>query len=200
MGSPTISCEAIDACVEVAQNAVYEGATTPVDPNYVTRLHCLLALTTETPHTGTKIMIQSSGVETGNRNWTTFEFVRLVGTANSQVITNDPATVGTTVFTVADTTGYEDNGVRKVFLEDVNTFANSEWFELVSAASNTSLTVLDGSAIEHAVNSIFYNVAEDFEYDLPLGHDRFRVIVDNTYDDDGSTVAYQLDVTKVTGV
>ena len=201
MAAPSKTTTAVDACAEVAQNAVREGALIDMSTIFEAALHIDLALCTETAHTGSRVIVQTSGNSEGDEDWTDlWDVVYLIGTAVAEAITNNPAAAGTTVFTIADEVGYVANGVLDVFLEDT-VFANSEWMKLVSAVVDTSLTVLDGSKREHAqTSSIFYNKAKRII--VPLGNDvyRARVIYDNTYDPDGSTIACQSRVVKVTGV
>ncbi len=47
--------------VEVAQNALAEGATIDVSGNYDTPLIVQMALSTVTAHTGTKVTVEVSG-------------------------------------------------------------------------------------------------------------------------------------------
>jgi len=201
MAAPSKTTTAVDACAEVAQNAVREGALVDMSTIFEAALHIDLALCTETAHTGSRVIVQTSGNDEGDEDWTDlWDVVYLIGTAVAEAITNNPAAAGTTVFTIADEVGYVADGVLDVFLEDVATFANSEWLKLVSAEVDTSLTVQDASTREHAQNSIFSNVAKRIV--VPLGNDvyRARIIYDNTYDPDGSTIACQSRVVKVTGV
>ena len=201
MAAPSKTITAVDACAEVAQNAVREGALVDLSTIFEAALHIDLALCTETAHTGSRVIVQVSGNDEGDEDWTDlWDVVYLIGTAVAEAITNNPAAAGETVFTVADEVGFVADGVLDVFLEDT-VFANSEWMKLVSAVVDTSLTVLDGSKREHAqTSSIFYNKAKRII--VPLGNDvyRARVIYDNTYDPDGSTIACQSRVVKVTGV
>lgn len=197
----TIGNSTADACAEIAQNAVREGATTTINDSYKTNLFIQYAQTDATAHAGTRIIVQVSSNTTGDEDWVTHtEFGSKTGTGNLEVITNNPATAGTTVFTVADTAGYVADGVLEVFLEDVTTFANSEWLSLVSAVTNTSATMLDGSTREHAQNSILNNIAKTYKVELEVGYSRVRVIYDNTYDSDGATVATRCRIAQTTAL
>lgn len=197
--APTKTDAILDACQEIAQNTLVEGATVDISDAYLAELAIQLALTTETAHTGTKVIVQVSTETSGDEDWVDWaQFVALVGTANSEVITNNPAAVATTALTVASTTGYVTTGWR--FLEDVSTFANSEWLFQKTYVTNTSVTVVDGTTREHAQNSILYNVAEARVIRLPEGCVRARILYDNTYDADGSTIAVRSRSVEVTGV
>jgi len=185
-----------DATAEVAQNAFREGAVVDLTDAYRAVVSVHWALTSATAHTGTRLLFQGRHAASGDEGWTTlFEPVVGVGTANLEPITNAPAAAGTTVFTVASTAGYTADGILRVFLEDVTTFANSEWMMAVAHDTDASVTMLDGSLREHAASSILYNVAGVVTF-VPVGWSYLRVIVDNTYDSDGSTVATRTLVTK----
>ena len=190
---------ALDACQEIAQNALTEGGTGDVSGAYEATLLLQLALTTETAHTGTKVVVQVSGETSGDEDWVKFtEFVALVGTAAKENITNAPAAIGTTVFTVASTTGFITTGLR--FIEDVTIFANSEWLYEKTYTTDTSVTMLDGSTRAHAVSSILYTGAESRTILIPASAQRVRVLYDNTYDADGSTVAVRSRLAEVTAI
>ena len=191
----------VDACAELAQNAVREGTVIDLSTCFDAVLHIMLALTTATAHTGTRVVVQTSGNSAGDEDWTDlWDAAYLIGTANLELITNNPAAAAETVFTVASTTGYVADGALDIFIEDAGTFANSEWMKMVSAVTDTSVTVQDGSAREHAVSSILYNVAKTIEVPLPFGAYRARVLYDNTYDADGSTIACKSRVVNVTAI
>lgn len=191
---------ALDACQEIAQNTVLEGTTEEVSDAYDAVLYVWWALTNATAHTGTKIKVQISTDNSGDEDWSDLtELVVGIGTTNLEVITNNPAAIGTTVFTCSSTTGYTAG--TWVFLEDVSTFANSEWLYLTTVTSNTSVTAIDGSTREHAQNSILNSVAGAMTpVVIPFSAQRVRVIYDNTYDADGATVAIKSQLVEVTAV
>jgi hypothetical protein len=191
---------ALDACQEIAQNTVLEGTTEEVSDAYDAVLYVWWALTNATAHTGTKVKVQVSTDTTGDEDWSDLtELVVGVGTTNLEVITNNPAAIGTTAFTCSSTTGY--TAATWVFLEDVTTFANSEWLYLTAVAANTSVTAIDGSTREHAANSILNSQAGAMTpVAIPFSAQRVRVIYDNTYDADGATVAIKSQLVEVTAV
>jgi len=195
----TKSAAAVDACQEIAQNTILEGTTVDLSGAYEAMLHIDFALCNATPHTGTKIIIQVSGAASGDDNWEVFrEFVSITGTTDLEVITNNPAAIGTTVLTCASTTGYATG--QWIFLEDVTTFANSEWCYIVAVSANTSVTIMDGTTRAHNKNSIMNSIAQTYVMALPLGILRVRIVYDNTYDSDGATVAIRSNIVKVTAV
>ena len=180
---------ALDATQELAQNVITEGATADVSTYFEGMLSIWYALSNATAHTGTKILVQWSPDSSGDEDWHDLRSLVVgVGTTNLEVITNAPAAAGETVFTCASTIGYTVG--TWVFLEDVSTFANSEWLYLTGVSSNTSVTSIDGSTREHAVSSILNSVAGCVQpIPIPSEAARVRVIYDNTYDADGATVA-----------
>lgn len=195
----TKSVAAVDACQEVAQNAVLEGTIVDVSGCYEAALHIDFALSNATAHTGTKIRVQVSSNTSGDEDWQDFyEFVSITGTTNLEVITNNPLSAGGTSITVASTTGYAAG--QWIFLEDVSTFANSEWCFVTAVVTNTSMTILDGVTRQHAVNSICNSIAANYVIHIPAWANRVRVVYDNTYDSDGATVAVRARISKVTGV
>jgi len=195
----TKSASAVDAWAEIAQNAVREGTEVDVSDSYETQLHIDYAQTNETVHTGTKIIVMVSSAASGDEFWSSLaEWVSRTGTGNREAITNDPLAQGSTTINVASTTGYTTVDWR--FIEDISSFANSEIVRQVGYVANTSITVMDGTAREHAKNSLLHSIAFAYVIDIPFGVLRVKVMYDNTYDSDGATVATRARVVKVTAV
>lgn len=195
----TKAVEAVDEWASIAQNAVREGATTDVSGNYRSVLHIDIALSSATAHTGTKVEIQVSSNTTGDEDWTTLTSrTAVVGTANPEAFGGAEA-AGQTMLTVASTTGYVADETRWIFMKD-DTVANSEMGLLVSAVTNTSVTVQDGTTNAHDASDTIYNVAQNFVITIPIEYNRVRVIYDNTFDSDGSTVHTKTRISKVTGL
>lgn len=154
------------------------------------------ALDTTTAHTGTRFIVQSSSSSSGDEDWSNLtEFVGLIGTANSEAITNNPAAAGTTVLTCADTTGYTVLGNWR-FIEDA-TLINSELIFQTAVSANTSITILDGTTNAHVQNTLMFNVALSQSVSIPKSIRRLRVVIDNTYDADGSTLNYKVRIVTV---
>ena len=194
----TKGSEAVDAWAEIAQNAIREGATKDLDPNYVSTIHIDIALTSETAHTGTQIIIQISTSDADDEFWQDFdEVIGPTGTANKEDITNNPLAAAATTITVASTTGYTTTGWR--FLEDA-TLANSELVWENGYTTDTNITIQDGVKREHANTADLYNIAKTYPVLLPMTARRARVLYNNKYDADGATVATRTRLTKVTAV
>lgn len=200
MAGPTKAGAALDACQEIAQNTILEGATVDLSASYEHLLQIWWALCNATAHTGSKIIPQVSSIASGDEDWSDLQSpVVGIGTTNLEVITNNPLAAAGTTITMADTTGYTVNGSWR-FLEDVSTFANSEWVFQKTVSANTNITIVDGVAREHAVNSIMNSVAGCLTIPLPFGSLRARVLYDNTYDADGATLAIRSRIITVTAV
>ena len=194
------SVTAVDEWAEVAMNAVREGATTNVSDSYGTTLNINCALSSTTAHTGTKIAVQVSSNTTGDEDWhELISFITTTGTANSEAITDNPLVATSTTITVASTTGYDADETRFIFIED-GTVADSEICLLVSHVADTSVAIQDGTANEHAQNTLMYNIVDTYTVELPFAANRVRVIYDNTYDSNGSTIHTYCRISKVTGI
>jgi len=190
----TIAGEALDAWALIAQNATREGAAVDLSGSYASELHIDIALGTTTAHTGTRILVQTSSAAADDEFWTNLcDFIAVVGTANTEVVLDDPLAAAAAQIHVADLTGFTvaTGGVLLAFLLD-NTVANSELIRIVSTsveADNDHINLLDGVKREHAVTtSVLSNIAASYVIPIPLGCLRARVIYDNLYDADGSTV------------
>lgn len=196
----TITPSAVDEWAEVAQNAVREGATTTISDSYGTVMHVEWGLSTETAHTGTKIETQISSNTSGDEDWVIYNSVIVgVGTANSEAPSGAEG-AGSTVIEVASTTGlYDDDETRQIFIED-DTVANSELMYLVSHSANVSVTVQDGTTNAHDGSDTMYDIAGSFNVVIPIGFARVRVMYDNTYDSDGSTIHTKCRITETTSL
>ena len=197
---PTKSVLAVDEWANIAQNAVREGATTDVSGAYDVVLHIDVALTTGgTAHTGTKIEVQISSETSGDEGWSTLtSFISITGTPNSEAVTGTEA-IGSTVIECASTVGlYDDDETRFIFFLN-GTVANSELGYLVSHVTNTSVTVQDG--ITNAqTSSTMYDIARRYVVNIPFSSNRVRIMYDNTFDSDGSTVHTLCRLSRVTGI
>ena len=198
----TKSVDTVDEWAEVAQNAIREGATKDVSGCYEATLHLQYALSTETAHTGSIIIIETSSNTSGDEDWTEHCRFEIFGndTANAEPITNDPLAQGSTTATCASTTGvYDDDETHWIFIED-GTVANSELIKLVSHVADTSVTWQDGTTNAHVQNTNMFDKADTKPITLPFSANRVRVIYDNTHDPDGSTIHTKCRLTKVTAL
>jgi len=193
----TKSCISVTDWTAVAQNGMGESAAIDLSDVYEALLHIQAALDNTTAHTGTRFIVQISGAASGDEDWEDFaEFVELNGTAATDAIEDNPLAAGSTAIAL---TGHALTVEGKwLFIED-GTLANSE---LVFEKSQTAneVVVLDGTTNEHVQTTAIFNVAFTKNIILPPSAYRARVIVDNTYDNDGATLDYKVRLTKVTAV
>lgn len=181
----------------VAQNTVGESGEYDLSDAYQAVLHIQAALDTTTAHTGTRFLVQVSAADSGNEDWMDFvEFVGLIGTAATDLIEDNPLAAGSTSLTL---TGHAltVEGIW-ILIEDA-TLVNSEMIFVASQSAN-AVVALDGTANAHALNTAVFNVALTQNISLPKTASRVRLLVDNTYDDNGSTLNYKARVNKVTGL
>ena len=191
----TETAAVLDVCQAIAAGAILEGQPANVAGAVEAELEFQLALTSETLNAGLSLIVQTSSELEGDEDWIRYwPGSALQATAASEVITNNPAPVGTTVFTVASTTGFTGRGLR--FLQDITTFVNSEWLWQTGSVLNTSITVMDATKRAHAQNSTLYTGAESRRIMLPEGIKRVRTIYDNGAG--ASTVAIRSRIVTVT--
>ena len=181
----------------IAQNTIVASVVMDMSEKSKYTMNIHAALDTTTAHTGTRFIVQTSSVKEGNEDWYPHaDFVALIGTAATDLIEDNPLAAGSTDIAL---TGHALTVEGKLlFIEDA-TLANSE---LVLEASQTAneVVILDGTTNAHALNTAVFNVAMNQNIALPTSAVRARVVVDNTYDDNGSTLNYAVRVSKVTGV
>jgi len=180
----------------VAQNTIAKSAEVDLSDAYKSILHIQAALDTTTAHTGTRFLVQISGSESGDEDWQDWaDFIGVIGTAATDLIEDDPLAAGSTDITL---TGHALTVLGKyLFIED-STLANSE-IVLESAQATNSVSILRGTANAHAVNTAIFNVAMNQNITLPTSAMRAQLVVDNSYDADGSTLNYKLRISKVIG-
>ena len=188
-----ISKTVITDWTAVAQNAVAKSSVIDIKNGASITLQAFLD--TETAHTGTEFIVQTTKEDSGDEDWEDLvSFAALVGTANAEPITNNPLAAGSTTITCDLTTGYTTGNAVLPWraIEDA-TPVNSELIRQKGYTSNTSITILDGTANAHAVNTNMYNIAISELIAIPVGVGRCaRVVVNNTYDSDGSTLNYRV--------
>lgn len=185
----TKSSAVVDEWAAVAENTLREGAATTISTSVQTTVTVSVVATGADAGEGMYITIQTSMKSSGDDDWTTMsggKILVLIGTANLETITNNPAAIGTLVFTVADDAGYEAAAMLLVFIEDQDDVEDSELMYVVSTSTDTSITVLDGTTTAHANTAVLSNLAYKQTFAIPSTAHRVRVIYDNTFDDDGT--------------
>jgi hypothetical protein len=181
----------------VAQNTIKKSGEIDTHGMRSSIMHIQAALDTTTGHTGTRFIVQGSGSLKGNADWHTItDFVALIGTAAADAIEDDPLVLGSTAIKL---TGHGLTVLGKwLFIKD-GTLANSELvFE--SAQTTNEVVILDETDSEHIATTAIWNVAMEQIVLLPFAMKRARLVVDNTYDNNGSTLNYSVRVSKASGV
>lgn len=183
---------------EIAQGAVQESAEFNVSENLQSDLHIITCLSSTTAHTGTEVIV-FTGSSSADDDWTELtRYSCCVGTAIKIDLGGDEA-AAQTVLTVTDpVTNNLDNDGKWVFLEHTGTIANCE---LVYQTDNSgdagdTVTVLDGlTHAQTAAASDFYtidsatgSVVNNKPVSIPESISRVKVVWNNNYDPDGSTV------------
>ena len=178
----------------VAQNTIVESGVEDVSDNFGSILYLQSFLDTTTAHTGTNFIIQLSNATAGDEDWHDFtEFVDLVGTAATDLIEDDPLAAGATSITLTSHS-LTTLGVW-LAIEDA-TLADSE-IVFEKAQSTNAITALDGTTNEHAQDTAIFNVVMTKSIYIPPEASRVRVIVDNSYDTDGSTLNYKVGISEI---
>lgn len=191
----TKSVASIQDWTAVAQNTIGESATYDFSNVRSAILNIQAGLDTTTAHTGTKFIVQISSATSGDEDWQDYtSFVALIGTAATDLIENNPLAAGSTSITL---TAHALTVLGKWLLIEDGTLADSELvFESASAAN--AITILDGTTNAHALNTAIFNVAMNQIISITPEVYRLRVLVDNTYDADGSTLNYKVRINNVT--
>lgn len=185
---------AVQDWTAVAQNTVVKSAEYDLINSAVALLHIQAALDTTTAHTGTRFLVQISASETGDEDWQDWvDFIALIGTAATDLIEDDPLAAGSTDIAL---TGHAltVEGIH-LFIED-GTLANSELI-LEASQSTNEIVALRGTTNAHAVSTAIFNVAMTQNIRIPADARRAQLVVDNTCDDNGSTLNYKARITEV---
>lgn len=202
-----ITSSIIDDWSAVAAQATDESTVITLSSNYATTVHIQAFLDTTTAHEGTEFKIQVSGLSSGDEDWSDMTgggFRALVGTADSEAQTENPLAVGQTTINCANTGGlYETEPMGKWIAIEDGTLVNSELMWLTGFVTDTSITVLDGTTVEHAQNVLMYDIAISRSIVIPFGSGaRARLICNNGIDMDGtaSTLNWKVGKTVTTSM
>lgn len=194
---------------EVAQNAIQQSAVFDTSASYASGLAIITALSTTTAHTGTEVIILK-GSSTADDDWTEVtRYTCCVGTGFKSDFGGDEAAAQTVLSVTNPTTGNLDHDGKWIFIEHTGTIANCEIaFQTANSAdAGDTITVMDG--LTHAQTSADSDVytcdaavsAVDTR-SIPVAADgsRYKIIWNNKYDADGSTVHVMARGTKMTGI
>jgi hypothetical protein len=181
----------------VPQNTIVKSAELSTHGMRSSIMHIQAGLNTTTAHTGTQFIVQGSGSKTGDADWHTItDFVALIGTAATDAIEDAPLAAGSMSIAL---TGHALTVLGKLlFIEDA-TLADSE-IVMESSQTTNEVAILDGTENAHVATTPIYNVAMEQIITLPFAIKRVRLVVVNTYDDNGSTLNYKVRVSNATGV
>lgn len=197
--TPAITSSIITDWTAVAEGATGESAAIDLSPNYATAAHIQGFTDMNDAHEGTRFIVQLSGMSTGDEDWSDLlEFVALVGDGDSEPIDDDPLSASSTTITISDTGGNFENESSGLWIaiED-GTLVNSELCWLTSHTDDTSFTILDGTTNAHAVDTLVWDTAFSKTINIPFGVGyRARVVVDNSYDADGTASSLNYKVGK----
>jgi len=212
MATATKTTTEVDAWAEVAQAGLREGAIINVADSIAATLHIDVALSSTTAHTGTEVIVEV-GTDTSDAtdNWSVRRFyICCVGTAVTLALdATEP--IGETVIAVTNpVTANMDNDKKFKFIEDTGTEANSEIVYQTANSGDAGDTVTigrGGLAHEQNTGSILWDIDNAVtevvsQVDVPLlsTDDRVRILYNNNFDPDGSTVFCRARITKVTSI
>ena len=195
---------------EIAQAGILETGSIDVSDAYSAILHIDCCLSSTTAHTGTEIIVQIASEAGVDDAWTDLtKFVGPVGTAITVPLTGAEA-AAQTVLTVTDpVTNNLDNSGKSIFLEDPNTVAQCEivYVTTNSGDAGDTITILDGLTHAHVAWDDFFDIdsatvsaVSTTPIEVPMATSQARVIFNNNYDADGSTVHVRVRITKCTGL
>jgi hypothetical protein len=193
----TKSVASVTDWTAVAQNTVVESATIDCSACARSLLQIQAFLDTTTAHTGTRFIVQVSSNTTGDEDWQDYtEFVGLIGTAATDLIEDNPLAAGSTSIAL---TGHALTVRGKWLAIEDGTLVNSELIFEVSSSAN-AVVILDGTTNAHAQNVAIFNVALTQSILIDPTVYRLRVLIDNTYDSDGSSCNVKIRTSKVTSM
>lgn len=182
----------------VAQNTLVHSDIIDIGSDLEAMLILQAFLDTTTGHTGTEIIVQISHKDSGDEDWA--DLTRrniLIGTAVADAIENAPLGIGETAITL---TGHAYTVIGKWLAIKNGTLLDSE---LVMEKSQTAneVVIVDGVTNAHVATTPMYNVAfSDTIAYLTAAVRRVRIIVNNAYDPDGSTLNYRLMISRATDI
>ena len=198
-GALTKTSSAVDDWTACAANTINEGSTVDISDCYASTIHIQAGLDTVTAHEGTKFVVQVSAKTSGDEDWQNLtEFIEMIGTAATDAIENDPLNAAETSLTL---TGHALTVEGIWILIEDGTLINSELIFVDSQTAN-AVVALDGVTNSHVVTTAVFNIAFTKNIQIPMGYQRVRVVIDNSYDGDGtaSSLNYKISVTETTGL
>lgn len=194
---------------EVAQNSIQQSAVFDTSQSYASGIAVITALSSTTAHTGTEVIILK-GSSTADDDWTEVtRYVCCIGTAFKSDFAGDEA-AGQNVLSITNpATGNLDHDAKWVFIEHTGTIANCEiaYQTANSGDAGDTITVLDVTThAQTAADSDVYtcdaavSAVDTRSIQVAADGSRYKVIWNNKYDADGSTVHVMARGTKMTGI
>lgn len=184
----------VDDWTLTASNTVVSSSEIDVSGMFSITIYIQHALTTSgTEQADGVFIVQTASTPAAlDEDWgEMFRIPMKTGTPDSEALTaTEPATE--TVIALASTTGlYTNDGSRWMFILD-NTIASSEMIKVISAVTNTSITILDGLANEHTTADVVFDIAHSGAYYVDVYQkDRLRIVVDNSLDAGGPAIHWR---------
>ncbi len=197
MANITLAKIQINDWTAVAQNILAKSNEHDISSDLEATVTIQAALDTTTAHIGTRFILQVASATSGNEDWSDWSlFTALKGTAATDLIEDNPLAAGSTSLTL---TGHAltEEGIW-ILIED-GVLIDSELILVASQGAN-AVVALNGTANEHAQNTAVFNIAFSKTITLSASVGRIRLIVDNTYDDNGSSVNYKLRIIEATDI
>lgn len=198
MSDITATGSVITDWTAVAQNTLVHSDETDISDDLEALLILQAFLDTTTAHTGTEVIVEISHNTSGDEDWVELtRRVILVGTAATDLIEDNPLAASSTAIAL---TGHALTTLGIWLAIEDGTLNNSELVREKSQTAN-EVVILDGTTNAHAQNTAIFNVAmSDTITYLTASVRRVRVLINNTYDADGSTLNYRLMISRATDV
>lgn len=184
----------MDDWTQTASDSVDKSSELDVEGMFGVKIHIQHALTTTAVEQAEgAFLFQFSTKDTGDEDWQTVQIHPMVtGTPNEEALTATEA-AGSSIITLASTTGlYTNDDVRWMLILD-NVLASSEMVQVVFAVSNTSITILDNTTNAHDTSDKMFDIADSRTYYVDVfSEKRFRVVIDNSRDAGGPQVTWRI--------
>lgn len=197
--APTV----IDDWTAIAQGDIVESSEYDCSANYAWLLGIQAFLDSTTVHVGTEFIPQYSASSSGDEDWISLQpFTALNGTAATFIVTTEASSGQKVIISTTLPSGFDpdDKDLLIVGVED-NTLINSELVTVRTYTSNTDINVLDNLANTHAVTTTnCFNIAINRPYLISPEASRVRLVINNAYDSNGSTLNYRLTANPITGL
>jgi hypothetical protein len=189
----------------LASGTVAESSEIDCSDAYSLLIHIQAFLDSTTAHTGTEFLILGASADSGDEDW--YEICRFVdlvdATPDEETIDDNPWATDDLTTAVTATgdfnVGLADGQLKWIAAED-GTLVNSELMLQTDAATDTSITVLDNKANSHANTVNLYSAAMSRAIPVGIEHYRIKIVINNNYDINGSSLNYRIRYIEVTGV